>query len=76
MGPMFSCIKATSTATPLNDCSDSEDDQFGSHGKKYKAQAVESAAGVKDTRLAPRSAVLLPLYIYPSPEAWTPLQEA
>lgn len=73
---MLSCIKATSTATPLNDGTDSEDDQFSSHGKGYKAQAAESATGVKDTTLAPRSAVLLPLYIYPSPEAWTPLQEA
>lgn len=75
---MLSCIKATSTstATPLNDCTDSEDDQLSSQWKGYKGQAVESATGVKDTTLAPMSAVLLPLYIYPSPEAWTPLQEA
>lgn len=79
MGPRFSCIKATSSrATPLTDCSDSDDDddQFSSDGKGYKSSAVESATVVRENKLAPRSAVLLPLYIYPSPEAWTPLQEA
>jgi hypothetical protein len=70
MGAGVSCFKG-STAT--RSC-DSDDNRLDPRKKGYNPYAVEIAA-MGDASPAPKSNVLLPLYIYPNPEAWTPLQQ-
>ncbi len=70
MGAGFSCF----TATRRTDSTDSEEDTVDPRKEGYSPYAVEIAT-MGDARPAPKSNVLLPLYIYPNPEAWTPLQQ-
>ena len=74
MGAGFSCFKKGNTAGRSTiDSIDSEDDKFDPRKKRYNPYAVEIAT-MGDASSAPKSNVLLPLYVYPHPEAWAPLQ--
>jgi hypothetical protein len=74
MGAGFSCLKARTATRRKSDSSDSEDDRFDPRKKGYNPYAVEIAT-MGDASPAPKSNVLLPLYVYPDPEAWTPLHQ-
>jgi hypothetical protein len=74
MGAGFSCFQGR-TATRRNDSNDSEEDVFDPRKKGYNPYAVEIAKMGDAHHPAPKSNILLPLYVYPNPEAWTPLQQ-
>jgi hypothetical protein len=74
MGAGFSCFKGdTATGATMTD-SGGCDDRLDPRKPGYSPYAVDIAqAG--DGGPAPQSNVLVPLYIYPNAEAWTPLQQ-
>lgn len=73
MGTAFSCLEAR-PATGVGDRNDSDDVTFDPRRKGYNPYGVEIAR-MGDTGPAPKSNILLPLYIYPNPDAWKPLQQ-
>lgn len=74
MGVGFSCFKGNTASRSTIDSIDSEDDKLDPRRKGYTPYAVEIAT-MGDASSAPKSNVLLPLYVYPNPEAWAPLQQ-
>jgi hypothetical protein len=74
MGAMFSCFTGGNATRRISDSSDSDDDKFDPRKKGYNPYAVETAT-MGDASPAPKSNILLPLYVYPNPEAWTPLHQ-
>ncbi|ERF71007.1 hypothetical protein EPUS_03286 [Endocarpon pusillum Z07020] len=70
MGAGISCFKGNAVSRRKIDSTDSEDDKFDPRIKEYNPYVCEIAT-MGD---APKSTILLPLYVYPNPGAWTPLQ--
>ena len=78
MGAMLSCFAAGHTVTRGSNSSDSEDQRFDPRKKGYNPYAIASVVmgdADADASPVPKSNILLPLYVYPSPGAWTPLQQ-
>jgi len=73
MGAGFSCFK-DQAATRKDLSPSSDEDKFDPRKKGYNPYAVEIAM-MGDTSPAPKSNVLLPLYVYPDPDAWSPLHQ-
>ena len=73
MGAGISCFKGNTASRRTIDSTDSEEEKFDPREKGYSPCAVEIAT-MGDASPAPKSNVLLPLYVYPNPEAWAPLQ--
>jgi hypothetical protein len=72
MGAGFSCFKGHTASQNLS--TSSEEDRFDPRKKGYNPYAVEIAT-MGDASPAPKSNVLLPLYVYPDPDAWSPIQQ-
>lgn len=73
MGAGISCFKGNTASRRTIDSTGSEKDKFDPRNKGYNPYAVEIAP-MGDGSPTPESAVLLPLYVYPNPGAWAPLQ--
>jgi hypothetical protein len=67
MGAGFSCFKDQVSTS-------SDEDKFDPRKKGYNPYAVDIAR-MGDASPAPKSNVLLPLYVYPDPDAWSTLQQ-
>jgi hypothetical protein len=73
MGAGFSCFK-DHVAAQRDVSTSSDEDRFDPRKKAYNPYAVDIAT-MGDASPAPKSNVLLPLYVYPDPDAWSPLQQ-
>lgn len=73
MGAGISCFKGSTVSRRKIDSTDSGEDKFDPRKKGYNRYVVEIAT-MGDASPAPKSTILLPLYVYPNPGAWTPLQ--